>query len=154
MEKQKDKTMKEKMVKKGKKGVIIATVLIVIFGGFTVFNYIRFKLQKKEEIKKEEKIPVEVAETKFMNLKWVLEQTGDIRPLVEVNVYPKIPGKIIERIMVEKGDYVKKGEIIATLEDNIIQAQLPEAKAALQSARARLRQIEANLEAIKKITFV
>ncbi len=149
MEKQKDKTMKEKMVKKGKKGVIIATVLIVIFGGFTVFNYIRFKLQKKEE-----KIPVEVAETKFMNLKWVLEQTGDIRPLVEVNVYPKIPGKIIERIMVEKGDYVKKGEIIATLEDNIIQAQLPEAKAALQSARARLRQIEANLEAIKKITFV
>jgi len=153
MEKQKDKMMKEKMVKKGKKGVIIATVLIVIFGGFTVFNYIRFKLQKKEEVKKEEKIPVEVAETKFMNLKWVLEQTGEIRPLVEVNVYPKIPGKIIERIMVEKGDYVKKGEIIATLEDNIIQAQLAEAKAALQSARARLRQIEANLEAIKKDYF-
>jgi HlyD family secretion protein len=150
MEKEKGKMMKETMVKKGKKGVIIATVLILMFGGFTVFNYIRFKTQKKEEIKKEEKIPVEVTETKFMSLEWVLEQTGEIRPLVEVDVYPKIPGKIIERIMVERGDYVKKGKIVATLEDNIIQAQLAEAKAALESAKARLRQIEANLEAIEK----
>ena len=142
--------MEKETAKKGKKSLIIATIFILIFGGFAVSNYIRFKLQKKGELKIEEKVPVEVAETKFMNLKWVLEQAGDVRSLVEVNVYPKVSGKVIEKILKEKGDYLNKGELIATLEDNIIRAQLAEARAALASAKARLKQVEANLKVIEK----
>ena len=90
--------MENKPAKKGKKGVVIATIVILIFGGITVFNYLKFRIQKEIQVEKEEKIPVQVAESRFANLKWILEQTGDIRPKVEVAVYPKVPGKIIERL--------------------------------------------------------
>ncbi len=142
--------MENKTVKKDKKGIIIAAIAIVAFVGFAGFNYIRFKTQKKVEVRTEEKIPVEVAESKVMNLKWILEQTGDIRPMVEVDVYPKVSGEIIEKLLVEKGDFIKKGALIATLEDETIKARVEEAGAALESAEANLKQIEANLEVIEK----
>jgi len=142
--------MENKPAKKGKKGVVIATIVILIFGGITVFNYLKFRIQKEIQVEKEEKIPVQVAESRFANLKWILEQTGDIRPKVEVAVYPKVPGKIIERLLVERGDYIRKGELIATLEDDTIRAQIEEAKAVLESTRANLKQVEANLEVIEK----
>ncbi len=142
--------MENKTVKKGKTGTIIAAIVILTFAGFAGFNYIRFKTQKKVEVRTEEKIPVEVAESKVMNLKWILEQTGDIRPMVEVDVYPKVSGEIIEKLIVEKGDFIKKGTLIATLEDDTIKAQVEEGIAALESAEANLKQIEANLEVIEK----
>ncbi|MBI4621502.1 MAG: efflux RND transporter periplasmic adaptor subunit [Desulfobacterales bacterium] len=142
--------MEEKTVKKGKKGVVIATIVILILGGITVFNYLKFRVQKEIEVRKEERVPVQVMESRFADLKWILEQTGDIRPKVEVAVYPKVPGKIIERLLVERGDYIRKGGLIATLEDDTIRAQIEEAKAVLESAGANLKQVEANLEVIEK----
>lgn len=84
--------MENKTLKKGKTGTIIALTAILIFGGFTVFNYVKYKAQKKGEIKTMEKIPVQIAESKTMNLKSILEQTGDIRPVIKVDVYPKAWG--------------------------------------------------------------
>ena len=141
--------MQDEAIKK-KKGLIIAAILILVFGMISVVNLVRFKMQKKAEITGKERIPVELTETGVVNLKWILEQTGDIRPIQEVDVYPKVPGKIIEKLLAEKGDFVKKGMIVAKLEDDTIKAQIAEAEAALESAKANLKQVEANLEVIKK----
>ncbi|HHO76878.1 MAG TPA: efflux RND transporter periplasmic adaptor subunit [Deltaproteobacteria bacterium] len=72
----------------------------------------------------------------------VLNLTGDIRPITEIDVYPKVPGKIIEKILVENGDIVKKGALIAVLEDETIKAQIDEADAALALAKANEEVIE------------
>ena len=134
--------MENKTVKKGKTGAIIALTAILIFGGFTVFNYVKYKAQKKGEIKTTEKIPVQVAESKVMNLKSILEQIGDIRSVIEVDVYPKVPGKIIEKLLVEKGDFVKRGAFIAVLEEETIKAQVEQTKAAVDIAEANLDVLE------------
>ncbi|MDY6972065.1 MAG: efflux RND transporter periplasmic adaptor subunit, partial [Thermodesulfobacteriota bacterium] len=99
---------------------------------------------------REQVVPVEVVISTKRHLDWTLEQTGDIRSLQEVDVYPKVPGKIIEKIVVEKGDLVSKGELIAVLEDRTVRAQLKEAEAALRSSEANLDQVEANLVVIQK----
>jgi len=134
--------MENKIGKKGKKGIVIAIVFILIFIGFIGFNYVRFISQKEAEVEKIEKVSVQVAESKIINMQHILEQTGDIRPMLEVNVYPKVPGKIIERLPVERGDFVKKGALIATFENKMIKAQIEEAEAALELAKTNLDVIE------------
>ena len=134
--------MKNKIVKKGKIGTVIALAAILIFAGFAVFNYVKFQTQKKEEIKTTEKIPVQIAEARSMHLKSILEQTGDIRSVIEVDVYPKVPGKIIEKLLVEKGDFVKRGALIAALEKGTVEAQVAQAKAAVDMAEANLDVLE------------
>lgn len=138
------------MIKRGKKGLILATIAILIFGGISLINVTRFIIFKGKTVDKDEKIPVEVVKSKVKDLQWILEETGDIRPMIEVDVYPKVSGKIIEILLVEKGDYLKKGDLTAELEDDTIKARIAEAKAGLEAARANLKQIEANRGVIEK----
>ena len=134
--------MEDKNQRKGKRGIIIAIALILILTGFIGFNYVRFISQKEAKVEKIEKVSVQVSESKIMNMQHILEQTGDIRPMIEVDVYSKVPGKIIERLPVERGDFVKKGALVATLEDETIRAQIEEAGAALELAKTNLEVIE------------
>jgi len=139
--------------KKGKMGfvvVLLALFAILAFGGFALYNFWKFKTQKREEIKREEIIPVEIAPVGIRQLDQTLDLTGDIRPFLEVNIHSKIPGKIIEKLYVEKGDFVKKGDLIARLEDDTIRAQISEAQAALRTTKAKLSQVEADLSVVEK----
>lgn len=105
---------------------------------------------KGSTINKEKTVPVQVAEARLTNLQRVLELTGDIQPAAVVDVHPKIGGEIIEKMCVETGDYVKKGELIAVLDDDAVKAQLEEAQTGLAAAEAGLKQSEANLELLEK----
>ena len=136
--------------KEGKRGVFVAKVVVLILAGFALFNIARFITQEKLETAEEKKVFVEVTEASMINLKWLLEQTGDIHPQAAIDVYPRIPGKIIEKLLVEKGDYLKRGGVIALLEDDTIRAKISEAKAALKSAKAKFKQIEVLLDMIAK----
>jgi len=127
---------------KDKRKVIIAAAVVVllIVLGFSVFNYLEVKRQKETE--KIERIPVQVVRSQVIKLQHLLEQTGDIRPAFEVNVYSKVPGRIIESLPVEKGDFVKRGALLAALEDRTIGAQIDEAKAVLEVGETNLEVIE------------
>ncbi len=137
--------MENKVDLKNKTGIIIAVILILFFAGFVAYNYVRHSEKKEVAVYDTETIPVQVAEARLMNLQRVLEQTGEIKPAAVVNVYSKIPGKIIEKIFVETGDYVNKGDLVAVLEEDAIKAQLEQAMAGLAAAEAGLKQSEANL---------
>lgn len=71
-----------------------------------------------------------------------VQGTGTIAVDQQAGISAKIPGRL-ERVLVDQGDFVHKGQIIATLEDTDIRrkiqladARLAAAQAALQSARA------------------
>ncbi len=98
----------------------------------------------------EVKAPIQTALSKTVYFNRNLELVGDVRPFSMVDVFPKIPGKIIEKIFVEKGDLVKKGDLVAVLESSAIEARIEEAGAALESAQARVKQAQANLEILEK----
>jgi len=139
--------LEAKVALKSKTGIIIAFSLILLIIGFTAFNYVRQSEKKKITVNKTETVPVQVAEATLMNLQRVLELTGEIKPAAVVDVHPKVGGENIEKIFVETGDYVKKGDLLAVLKDETIKAQLEEAAAGLAAAEAGLRQSEASLQA-------
>ncbi|MBI5143489.1 MAG: efflux RND transporter periplasmic adaptor subunit [Candidatus Omnitrophica bacterium] len=61
---------------------------------------------------RDETVPVKVMNVKKENLKKVLEYVGDIKGQDEAILYPKVSGKIIEKVK-EAGSPVNKGEAIA-----------------------------------------
>jgi RND family efflux transporter MFP subunit len=135
---------------RAKKGMVIALFLIAAFLAFAMFNFLRYLNRTPAPSPAPAPVPVEVRTAVVMSLERTLDLTGDLRPEVEVEVLPKLSGRIIESILVNKGDYVNKGDVIATLEDSTVRAQLAEARASLAAARASREQIEANLDVLAR----
>ncbi|MDO9464439.1 MAG: efflux RND transporter periplasmic adaptor subunit [bacterium] len=61
------------------------------------------------------KIPVRVTKVKRVDIKEVLSYVGDIKAEDEAIVYPKVTGKIIEKLAKE-GDAVKKGDVLTYID--------------------------------------
>ena len=61
--------------------------------------------------------------------------TGKIEPRSKVEVKSKASG-IVQRILVDYGEYVKQGQVLAELDKEELQARVREAKASLQAAMA------------------
>jgi membrane fusion protein (multidrug efflux system) len=73
-----------------------------------------------------------------------------VRPWQQVNVYAKVPGQRIDVLAVDRGQHLKKGDLIALLDRSLVDARMAEAKAALAAGRAGVRQVEAELEVLLK----
>ncbi len=130
-------------------GTYIVLTLVLLFGVFTLYNVLLHK-QDVAISQTEERFPVAVVSVGRQSLAHVLEQTGNVQPRQVVNIYSKVPGKIIEEILVEEGDMVRRGDPVAVLERDVIDAQLAEARAGLTSAEANRGQVEANLKVLAK----
>lgn len=140
--------MQEKKIQGGKR---IAVGLMVVCGLITVTNLVLIGAKKKTE-KATEKggIPVVAALATEDEIADRISQTGNIQSRSSVDVYPKIPGKIIKEILVETGMHVKKGDILARMESEAAYARLAEAKAELGAAESGLKVAEANLLVLEK----
>ena len=60
-------------------------------------------------------IPVVVTTVKLQDISEIINYAGDIKAQDEVKIYPKVTGKIIEKVK-EQGDSVSKGEPIAYID--------------------------------------
>ena len=69
----------------------------------------------KAKEKPQEAIPVKVEKVKLQQLNEVLDYTGDIKAQDEAVIYPKVSGKIIEKIK-EDGALINKGEVICYID--------------------------------------
>ncbi|HKD80478.1 MAG TPA: efflux RND transporter periplasmic adaptor subunit [Candidatus Angelobacter sp.] len=74
--------------------------------------------------------------------------TGKIEPITNVEVKSKASG-IVQKLLVDYGDTVKKGQILAELDKEQILAQVNQQKASLQAAEAASRAAQADLEHAK-----
>ena len=68
--------------------------------------------------------------------------TGTVQPLKTVNLSPKTAGTLVE-LLVEQGDRVQAGQLLARMDDREIQAQLLQVGGNLAEAEARLAELEA-----------
>jgi HlyD family secretion protein len=71
--------------------------------------------------------------------------TGKIQPITKVEVKSKASG-IVEKLFVDINNQVKKGQPLAQLDQQEIQAQVEAQRAALGSAQANVGTYEANIE--------
>jgi RND family efflux transporter MFP subunit len=70
---------------------------------------------------------------------------GNLIGAVTVDVVPKVSGRI-ETVAVRLGDPVRRGQLLATLEDRELREQLRQTEASLEVSRATIRQRDADLK--------
>lgn len=71
--------------------------------------------------------------------------TGTLAPLNEVEVGIEVSGTI-KTVAVDYNDQVKVGQVLARLDTTRLEAQAEQARAALESAKAKVRQVEATVK--------
>jgi HlyD family secretion protein len=67
--------------------------------------------------------------------------TGSLAPREEVLVGPEIDGYRLTELLAEEGDYVKKGQVLAKLSREILEAQLAQNAASLSKTQASIDQV-------------
>ena len=71
--------------------------------------------------------------------------TGKIEPLTKVEVKSKASG-LVKEVLVDYGERVRRGQVLAELDKEELQARVREARAALQSAQASVASAQASVE--------
>ncbi|HET7785413.1 MAG TPA: efflux RND transporter periplasmic adaptor subunit [Myxococcales bacterium] len=72
----------------------------------------------------------------------IVNATGDVSAIVTVNVGSQVSG-IIDKLFVDFNSLVTKGQLLATLDPRLFQAQLEKATAQLESAKANVEKAQA-----------
>ncbi len=123
------------------KGRLISWIMIFIAVGFLVMAFYNYRRSQREKISvAKESVPVSVAVVKAEEIlmERLLETSGDLHPRLDVYVFPKLAGRIIEKILVDKGDRVEKGQLLVVLDDSQVKARLARADAVLAAAQSQL----------------
>jgi HlyD family secretion protein len=92
--------------------------------------------------------PSKLAKVEKGDLAKSVVATGKVTPITKVEVKSKASG-IVKKLLVDYGDRVKKGQLLAQLDKIEIEAQVEQSKAALEAAQANLRSTQADLERAK-----
>lgn len=71
----------------------------------------------------------------------VLDASGYVTARRKATVSSKITGKVTQ-VLVEEGDFVEKGQLLATLDDSIQKANYMLVQAKLKASKARLNEVE------------
>ena len=93
-------------------------------------------------------MPVEFAVVKRAPLTERILIVGNLIGAATVQVVPKVNGRL-DSVSVKLGDSVRRGQIIAKVEDSEIQEQVRQAEASFQVGQATIRQREADLKLAK-----
>ncbi len=85
------------------------------------------------------------AEARKGNLTITVTATGNLEPTNEVQVGVEVSGTI-KTVAVDYNDHVKVGQVLARLDTSKLEAQVLQAKAALESARANVLKAQASFK--------
>lgn len=86
---------------------------------------------------------VTVAPVEIGTIARTISATGTVAAYDLLPLLPQANGLQIERVLVDEGDVVVAGQVMAVLDDDVLQAQKSQAIAALESAKANLLERQA-----------
>jgi HlyD family secretion protein len=92
--------------------------------------------------------PSKLAKVEKGDLAKSVVATGKVTPITKVEVKSKASG-IVKKLLVDYGDRVKKGQLLAQLDKIEIEAQVEQSHAALEAAQANLSSSQADFERAK-----
>jgi HlyD family secretion protein len=113
----------------------LLTLLIVLGGAAFAVHSISAKPVKID--------PEKLAKVERIDLARSVVATGKIEPVTKVEIKSKASG-IIQKLPVNVGDYVRKGQVICELDQNDLLPALREQEAALHVAQANLESAKAD----------
>jgi HlyD family secretion protein len=116
---------------------IVVVVLLIFAGALFAFTRGGTKID-----------PTKLAKVEKGDLAKSVVATGKVTPITKVEVKSKASG-IVKTLKVEYGDSVKKGQLLAQLDKEEIQAQVDQSRAAMQAAQANYASSQADFERAK-----
>jgi len=127
--------------KKRRKRIIIVSVVaaVVLLGAIGLYAYSHGGTKID---------PSKLAKVEKGDLAKSVVATGKVTPITKVEVKSKASG-IVKKLLVDYGDTVKKGQLLAQLDKVEIEAQVEQSQAALQAAEANLKSADADFERAK-----
>jgi HlyD family secretion protein len=118
-------------------GSVVAVIVLLIAVGVIVAKSGGTKID-----------PSKLAKVEKGDLAKSVVATGKVTPITKVEVKSKASG-IVKKLLVDYGDRVKKGQLLAQLDKVEIEAQVEQSKAGLEAAEASLKSAQADFERAK-----
>ncbi len=122
-----------------KKPVVIAIAAIVVI----IIVLVVGKKQGWIGQEYQEKVLTEKAQLRTITE--AITANGKIKPMVEVKISSDVSGEILE-LLIEEGQEVKQGQILARIQPDIYQRNYEKMQASLKSAEANVLQAQAQLQ--------
>ena len=123
------------------KKVIAIAVVIIVLVAMVIYANVRQKRPSggggggSERGQMPTSVLVETEPVANSDIAKVVAATGAISARAEVEVYPKQTGELVS-LLIDKGDRVKAGQILAKIESDIFEIQVKQAEADLAGAKA------------------
>ncbi len=94
-------------------------------------------------------VAVEIAEVQQKTIQDIGQFTGSLLPISQFIVTPKVAGRL-EQLLVNIGDRVERGQLIAKLDDEAFRQAMDKAKAELEVSKANLAETQSALEITRR----
>jgi RND family efflux transporter MFP subunit len=130
---------------------------IIKFIGIVVFLFLIWRIyllvfpgkENSNESPEQPPVAVEIDPVVYEPIQETRQMTGSIHAIYKYIIAPKVSGRII-KINKRIGDWVKRGEIIAKIDDAEYQQAVLEAEASLKISQANKADIESQFKLAKK----
>ncbi|MDF2398863.1 efflux RND transporter periplasmic adaptor subunit [Pseudomonas sp. 3MA1] len=130
-----------------KKTVVSAALLVALIAGAAWF----LNKPATARLAAPTAIPVRVVQVVQQDVPRYVSGIGTVLSLHSVIIRPQVDG-ILTRLLVKEGQLVKAGDLLATLDDRSIRANLDQAKAQLAQNQAQLQVAQINLKRYKLLS--
>ena len=121
-----------------RKLVVIAVVIVAIIAAVWLI--------KRRGNGEEEQVALQTAEVTRGPLRVTVSATGALEPLTTVEVKSRSGGEI-SKLLVDAGDYVTAGQLIAQIDPTELQGKVDQARATADASNARVSQARLNASA-------
>lgn len=88
---------------------------------------------------------VTVSRAQATPVEQTLQATGTVQAFDLLPIAPQVSGLQIRQVLVEEGNRIQAGQVLAVLDDTVLQAQIQQAQAQVESAQAAVQQRRAAL---------
>lgn len=139
-------------------GVFAFVAVVVIIGGsIFIMKLVKGGIEASQKARAghhEVAVPVQVGKVGRAQIDNVLTFNGDVQAVQTVSLQPRVSGRLLnlakeDGTPVEEGTLVKKGELIAVIDDRELQASAAAASALVESAEAELVNCQAGIMSAK-----
>jgi RND family efflux transporter MFP subunit len=107
--------------------------------------------QSAPAVRAQTAIPVRVVSVAQQDVPRYASAIGSVLSLHSVEIRPQVEG-VLTQVLVKEGQWVKQGDLLATLDDRAIRASLDQARAQLGQSQAQLQVAEVDLKRYKLLS--
>lgn len=128
-----------------KKSNNVRAILAVVVLCAAVATYFMMSPKEKKEKKDRRVAAVTVASAVLQNVPEQIHSMGNVTPVNSVNVKPRIGGRVVS-IHFEEGQFVKKKDLLFTIDPRPLKAALLQAEAEVEKQQAMIAQAKAAIQ--------